>query len=266
MRSPLARQAPASSAFARFLREARRRSAAFERRTSCNNADDGDSRSRAVRLDGRRLLALTWTNLIHAEAAATPIARSSSWSHALESIFAWSLHLGRNGLSAYCRPRKAHRDARRATIFETHRPWETTPRPSRAMRLLIGDRRGRAASPTVASAARSLPPDRGVHGQLRKDSTISSHARALKPRTFTTRGGDGSPFSRTSSDVVARARSSGEGPAYNPNDCVEIRWGGPPRDRRGGHLPRAAPRDHERNERVPSPGFRTKRPARATPP
>jgi hypothetical protein len=51
-------------------------------------------------------------------------------------------------------------------------------------------------------------------------------ARDLASRTFTYRRSDGVAQTLSLADVVARREHFEI--AYNPNDCVEIRWGAPP--------------------------------------
>ena len=48
---------------------------------------------------------------------------------------------------------------------------------------------------------------------------------ALRARTFTYRRSDGATLTLTLADVVARATAFET--AYDPNDCVEVRWGAP---------------------------------------
>jgi len=50
-------------------------------------------------------------------------------------------------------------------------------------------------------------------------------ARELDRRRFTYVGSDGSPVELRLRDVVERAARLEV--AYNPNDCVEVRWGAP---------------------------------------
>jgi hypothetical protein len=109
-------------------------------------------------------------------------------------------------------------------IFETTGAWEDFSTPSRDMRLLI-------AIDTVvgfSDAVKRNPARFGVDpsgveataGELRSDLEAE-----LAKMTFSYDKSDGQSATLTVSDVVARARDFEM--AYNPNDCVEIRWAAP---------------------------------------
>jgi hypothetical protein len=110
-------------------------------------------------------------------------------------------------------------------IFETTGPWEDYATPSRDMRLLIAMR--------VLAA---LPEKISLHPELfllggRKPAEVRAeiealHAKQIRERGIEYRRSDGTPFRLTVADILAR-RSELE-MAYNPNDCVEIRWGASP--------------------------------------
>jgi hypothetical protein len=108
-------------------------------------------------------------------------------------------------------------------IFETTGAWEDFSTPSRDLRLLIAidvvrtfpervaRRPERYAMPAGQSAAE-------VTAELRRVL-----AQELSARTFTYPRSDGSPWTLSVKDVVDRVRLLEM--AYNPNDCVELRWG-----------------------------------------
>jgi hypothetical protein len=109
-----------------------------------------------------------------------------------------------------------------AKIFETTGPWEDYATPSRDMRLLI------AMNVLLAI------PDRIVkHPELfnlggRKPETVRDeiaklHASLIGTRGITYTRSDGTPWKLTVADLLAR-RAALE-IAFNPNDCVETRWG-----------------------------------------
>ena len=107
-------------------------------------------------------------------------------------------------------------------IFETTGPWEDYSTPSRDMRLLI-------AMDTVLGfpAAVKRQPERfglPAGDELPKAvAALEQHLDgALSKRRFQYRRSDGSIHQLSVKDVVARARDFEM--AYNPNDCVEIRW------------------------------------------
>jgi hypothetical protein len=109
-----------------------------------------------------------------------------------------------------------------AKIFETTGPWEDYATPSRDMRLLI------------AMNVLLGIPDRVVkHPELyklggRKPEEVRGEIAKLHQSLVPTRGitytrSDGSAQKLTVADLLAR-RAALE-IAYNPNDCVETRWG-----------------------------------------
>jgi hypothetical protein len=126
-----------------------------------------------------------------------------------------------------------------AAIFETTGPWEDYATPSRDLRLLIAidvvrgfpdrvaRRPGRYAMPAGKSAA-------DVKAELQ-----SVLARELAARSFAYPRSDGSPFTLKLSDVIARVVDLEM--AYNPNDCVELRWGAKAGSAEAATCKRAAP-------------------------
>lgn len=112
-----------------------------------------------------------------------------------------------------------------AAIFETIGPWEDFSTPSRDLRLLIAidvvrgfpervaRRPGRYAMPANKSPAE-------VRAELQQ--VLASE---LPTRKFSYTRSDGSAWTLTLKDVFDR--SAGLEMAYNPNDCVELRWGAP---------------------------------------
>lgn len=109
-------------------------------------------------------------------------------------------------------------------IFETTGAWENYSTPSRDMRLLI-------ALDTVLGfpAAVKRQPQRFGVGPDRAEAVEADLQAALKAalakRSITYRRSDGSETTLTLAELVARQK--GLEMAYNPNDCVEIRWGAP---------------------------------------
>jgi hypothetical protein len=109
-------------------------------------------------------------------------------------------------------------------IFQTGGPWEEYSTPSRDMRLLI-------AVDTVTAfpdVLRRRPERFGVPAAEAAEAAASIRARQeeeLAARRFAYRRSDGVEQPLSLADVVARARRFEV--AYNPNDCVEIRWGAP---------------------------------------
>ena len=112
-----------------------------------------------------------------------------------------------------------------AAIFETIGPWEDFSTPSRDLRLLIAidvvrgfpdrvaRRPGRYAMPAGKSAA-------DVKAEMQ--TVLASE---LAARKFAYPRSDGSPWTLALKDVLDRTTELEM--AYNPNDCVELRWGAP---------------------------------------
>ena len=126
-----------------------------------------------------------------------------------------------------------------AAIFETTGAWEDYATPSRDLRLLIALDVVRAFPAKVAAH-----PERFAMPVRRSTSEIRAHLEAMlrtesaARRVVYTRS-DGSPWTLTLADVLARAESLEV--AYDPNDCVEVRWGAPPDSAESSTCRRRAP-------------------------
>jgi hypothetical protein len=129
-----------------------------------------------------------------------------------------------------------------AKIFETTGPWEDYATPSRDMRLII-----------AMNVLLGLP-DRVVrHPELfnlggRKAAMVSEELRKLHQQRIIERGieyrrSDGTPFKLTVADLLARKGALEI--AYNPNDCVETRWGAKPGTPEAASCARHAPADQQ---------------------
>ncbi|MBX3274902.1 MAG: C40 family peptidase [Sandaracinaceae bacterium] len=123
-------------------------------------------------------------------------------------------------------------------IFQTGGPWEEYATPSRDMRLLI-------AIDTVVGfpeAMRRDPARWGLTEATLEAAIARVRARAreeLATRRYAYTRSDGASQSLTLADVVARAAAFEV--AYNPNDCVELRWGAPDGSAELGSCRRHAP-------------------------
>jgi hypothetical protein len=112
-----------------------------------------------------------------------------------------------------------------AAIFATTGAWEDFATPARDFRLLIAidvvrgfpDRVARQPGRYAMPAGKSIPE---VTAELQ-----SALASELAARKFTYTRSDGSAWTLSLKDVVARAEKLEM--AYNLNDCVELRWGAP---------------------------------------
>jgi hypothetical protein len=126
-----------------------------------------------------------------------------------------------------------------AAIFETIGPWEDFSTPSRDLRLLIAidvvrgfpDRVARRPERYAMPKAKSIAD---VKAELQR--VLASE---LLTRKFSYPRSDGSPWTLTLKDVFDRAVDLEM--AYNPNDCVELRWGAPDKSDEASTCKRLAP-------------------------
>lgn len=112
-----------------------------------------------------------------------------------------------------------------AKIFETVGPWEDFSTPSRDLRLLVAIDvlKGLPARVERRPERYAMPP-----GKTPADVRAELEARLAKElaeKRFSYVRSDGSSFELTLADVLLRAETLEM--AYNPNDCVEMRWGAP---------------------------------------
>ncbi|HYC00289.1 MAG TPA: hypothetical protein VEC57_14225 [Candidatus Limnocylindrales bacterium] len=129
-----------------------------------------------------------------------------------------------------------------AAIFQTVGAWEDYATPSRDLRLLIAIDVVRGFPDRVARNPRRfrLPGGGGdVRGQLQ--ALLEEETRR---RTFDYTRSDGSPWTLRLSDVLERAVDLEM--AYNPNDCIEIRWGAPEGSEERSTCRRHAPQEQRR--------------------
>jgi hypothetical protein len=109
-----------------------------------------------------------------------------------------------------------------AGIFETVGPWEDYSTPSRDLRLLIA-LHVLAALPERIVRHPALFVLGGRAPEDAREEIEGLHAQRIAERGITYTRSDGSPWRLTVADVLAR-RAAFE-VAYDPNDCVEVRWG-----------------------------------------
>jgi hypothetical protein len=131
-----------------------------------------------------------------------------------------------------------------AAMFETTGPWEDYSTPARDLRLLIGIDVVRAFPDTVASRPERFallvgPPAPGAPAVDVRAELEALLAQEVSSRRFEYTRSDGSPWTLSLADVIARA--AGLEMAYNPNDCVEVRWAAPPRSDEAATCRRRAP-------------------------
>jgi hypothetical protein len=112
-----------------------------------------------------------------------------------------------------------------AKIFETTGEWEDFSTPSRDLRLLIAIDVARGIPARVARRPERYAMPAGKTPDQVRAELDARLKRDLHDRKFRYVRSDGSDFELTLQDVVDREASLEM--AYNPNDCVEARWGAP---------------------------------------
>jgi hypothetical protein len=127
------------------------------------------------------------------------------------------------------------------TIFETTGAWEDFSTPSRDLRLLIAIDIVRGFPERVARRPDRFAMPGGKPPADVKADLEAVLKRELDARRVTYKRSDGSPFTLSLTDVLARAEDLEM--AYNPNDCVEVRWGAPQRSEEAATCKRRAPAD-----------------------
>ena len=126
-----------------------------------------------------------------------------------------------------------------ASIFEAAGAWEDYSTPARDFRLLIAIDVVRGFPDHVARRADRFAMPAGKSAADVKRELQGVLASELASRKITYTRSDGSPWTLSLKDVIDRAADFEM--AYNPNDCVELRWGADGRQRRSRNLqaPRA---------------------------
>lgn len=110
-------------------------------------------------------------------------------------------------------------------IFETSGAWEDFSTPSRDLRILIAVDVLRRFPARVARRPERFAMPKGHSAEEVKRELERILDRELKSRSVSYTRSDSSPFTLTLAEVLAR--SAALEMAYNPNDCVELRWGAP---------------------------------------
>jgi hypothetical protein len=110
-------------------------------------------------------------------------------------------------------------------IFETSGLWEDYATPSRDMRILIALK----VLADLPGRIRRHPELYLLHGESPAAAAARIerlHSQRLKERFITYTRSDGSPWRLSLGEIYQRR--SGLEIAYNPNDCIERRWGSTP--------------------------------------
>jgi len=125
------------------------------------------------------------------------------------------------------------------SIFETTGAWEDFSTPARDFRLLVAIDVVRGFPDRVARHPEryAMPADKSV-AQV-KAELQSVLASELAARKFSYTRSDGSTWTLALKDVIDREAELEM--AYNPNDCVELRWGAPDRSDEASTCKRHAP-------------------------
>ena len=146
-------------------------------------------------------------------------------------------------------------------LFETEGEWEDFSTPSRDMRMLIAID---VATGFPARVARR--PDRFKIPNGKSIADVEANLKTildkeLHARTLTYTRMDGSSFTLSLADLLDRQKALEM--AYNPNDCVESRWGAPEGSDEAKTCKRHAPADQRAKMEQARSWFATrKRPAR----
>jgi hypothetical protein len=124
-------------------------------------------------------------------------------------------------------------------IFATTGAWEDFSTPSRDFRLLIAIDVVTGYPDRVARHPEryAMPSGRSVAEVKAEMQTVL--ASELAARKFSYTRSDGSSWKLALKDVVERAGDLEM--AYNPNDCVELRWGAPANSQEASTCKRHAP-------------------------
>ena len=112
-----------------------------------------------------------------------------------------------------------------AKIFEATGDWEDYSTPSRDLRLLIAIDVTRSLPGRVARRAERFAMPQGKGPAQVEQDLEQRVGQELRDRKFKYTRSDGSDWELTLADVVDRQIPLEM--AYNPNDCVELRWGAP---------------------------------------
>jgi hypothetical protein len=147
-----------------------------------------------------------------------------------------------------------------AAIFETTGPWEDYATPSRDMRLLIAMQ----VLEGLPERIRRYPELYRLGGEAPAQAAAriaALHAARIGERGIEYERSDGSPWQLSVAELYARRPALEAG--YNPNDCVERRWGASPGSQEFATCTRRAPKDQQARMEQYRPWFRdTRRPPR----
>ncbi|MFY9974647.1 MAG: hypothetical protein WAK53_10345, partial [Chromatiaceae bacterium] len=141
-------------------------------------------------------------------------------------------------------------------IFETTGPWEDYSTPSRDMRLLIALQ----VLEDLPWRIRRYPELYLLRGESPASAALriaQTHDRQIHARHITYTQSDGSPWRLSLAEIYARRPGLEVG--YNPNDCVERRWGATPETPDHATCRRRAPPDQRKRMEAYRPWFHERR-------
>jgi hypothetical protein len=125
------------------------------------------------------------------------------------------------------------------SIFETTGPWEDYSTPARDFRLLIAIDVVRGFPDRVVRRAERYAMPNGRSVEDVKSELQGVLASELASRKISYTRSDGSQWTLSLKDVIDRGADFEM--AYNPNDCVEARWGAPENTEEAATCKRHAP-------------------------
>jgi len=125
------------------------------------------------------------------------------------------------------------------SIFETSGPWEDYSTPARDFRLLIAIDVVRGFPDRVVRRAQRYAMPSGKSAEDVKSELQGVLASELGLRKISYTRSDGSQWTLSLKDIIDRAVDFEM--AYNPNDCVELRWGAPDNSEEASTCRRHAP-------------------------
>jgi hypothetical protein len=147
-------------------------------------------------------------------------------------------------------------------IFETTGAWEDFSTPARDLRILIALDVVRGYPDRVARRPERYAMPAGKSVADVKAELQNVLASELVTRKFTYTRSDGSQWTLALKDMMDRAPDLEM--AYNPNDCVELRWGAPASSEEGATCRRHAPSaQHAKMEKYRAWFHERRRPPRA---
>ncbi|HYC22580.1 MAG TPA: hypothetical protein VEI94_07750 [Candidatus Bathyarchaeia archaeon] len=148
-------------------------------------------------------------------------------------------------------------------IFEASGAWEDYSTPARDLRLLIALDLVQHFEDKVLRNPRAYGIDSPTEADGVRRTLLDDRTRELAdPKLGVTYArSDGTPASLTLADLAER--SAALEVAYNPNDCLEVRWGAPPGSAEASSCRRRAPEEQRRRMEVYRTWFHERRrPAR----